>query len=173
MIRCENWKWPETLVLIVHGYQTPQFENFVIPLTWLSYPTTSKHSYPCYGFLTSQFQNLPNPSHRIFLDWGSHFCIFSEISRNYMSIKIYIVNNITVLVWHNIFSLDFYVYEPWCQQEGSSKCLSPIPPPTRFSQGFFCFLPINVLSTLFCCDQVLILLFCLNVSLQCFFTVLP
>ena len=115
LIRCENWKWPETLVLIVHGYQTPQFENFVIPLTWLSYPTTSKHSYPCYGFLTSQFQNLTNPSHRILLDWGSHFCIFSEISRNYMSIKIYIVNNITVLVWHNIFSLGFFACEPWCQ----------------------------------------------------------
>ena len=29
-------KWPETYVLILHGYRTPQFQNFAIPPIWLS-----------------------------------------------------------------------------------------------------------------------------------------
>ena len=30
------WKWPETYVLILHSYWTPQFQNFAIPPIWLS-----------------------------------------------------------------------------------------------------------------------------------------
>ena len=29
-------KWPETYVLTLHGYRTPQFQNFAIPPIWLS-----------------------------------------------------------------------------------------------------------------------------------------
>ena len=60
------------------------FKIFAIPPKWLSHPTISKYCYPCYGFLTPQFQNtsnpphgfltpqfqnISNPPHGIFLDW--------------------------------------------------------------------------------------------------------
>ena len=52
LIKCEkivSWlmqyskkygKWPETWVLILHIYWTQQFQNFAVPLIWLSHSTT-------------------------------------------------------------------------------------------------------------------------------------
>ena len=38
------WKWPETYVLILHSYWNPQFQNFAIPLIWLSSHSIRGHS---------------------------------------------------------------------------------------------------------------------------------
>ena len=58
-----------TNLLIMCGYRIPQFPNFSIPPTWLSYLTTSKYYHPCYGFLTPRFQNFTKPQYHIFVDW--------------------------------------------------------------------------------------------------------
>ena len=97
-------------LLYGHGYQIQEIQNFIIPSTWLSYPTASKHCYACYGFLIPQFQNFADLSPwKIF--WignpSSYILVFLEIGRNYispvMSIVIIIVSIITLLVSQNIF----------------------------------------------------------------------
>ena len=97
-------------LLYGHGYQIQEFQNFIIPSTWLSYPTASKHCYACYGFLIPQFQNFADLSPwKIF--WignpSSYILVSLEIGRNYispvMSIVIIIVSIITLLVSQNIF----------------------------------------------------------------------
>ena len=59
LIKCENWKWPETLVFILHGYQTQQTQNFAIPPLWLPYPTISKHCFHCLTFSLHNFKISP------------------------------------------------------------------------------------------------------------------
>ena len=97
-------------LLYGHCYQIQEFQNFIIPSTWLSYPTASKHCYACYGFLIPQFQNFADLSPwKIF--WignpSSYILVSLEIGRNYispvMSIVIIIVSIITLLVSQNIF----------------------------------------------------------------------
>ena len=97
-------------LLYGHCYQIQDFQNFIIPSTWLSYPTASKHCYACYGFLIPQFQNFADLSPwKIF--WignpSSYILVSLEIGRNYispvMSIVIIIVSIITLLVSQNIF----------------------------------------------------------------------
>ena len=57
------WKWPETYVLILHSYWTPQFQNFAIPPIWLSshsiWLSTQRHCYPCITFSLHNFKLLP------------------------------------------------------------------------------------------------------------------
>ena len=102
-------------LLYGHGYQIQEIQNFIIPSTWLSYPTASKHCYACYGFLIPQFQNFADLSPwKIF--WignpSSYILVFLEIGRNYispvMSIVIIIVSIITLLVSQNIF-VEFFI----------------------------------------------------------------
>ena len=91
--------------------EPPQFQNFGIPPIWSSLSTIWKYCYPCYCFLTPQFQTLTNLLILIF--WGL------VISLNYITI-----NNITALVQCNtvLFRLDIlclfyfiffgYFYQP-------------------------------------------------------------
>ena len=54
------WKWPETYVLILHSYWTPQFQNFAIPPIWLSsHSITQRYCYPCITFSLHNFKLLP------------------------------------------------------------------------------------------------------------------
>ena len=54
------WKWPETYVLILHSYWTPQFRNFAIPLIWLSsHSITQRYCCPCITFSLHNFKLLP------------------------------------------------------------------------------------------------------------------
>ena len=54
------WKWPETYVLILNSYWTPQFQNFAIPSIWPS--STQRYCYPTitHYFVTPQFQTFTN-----------------------------------------------------------------------------------------------------------------
>ena len=53
------WKWPETYLLILHGYWTPQFQNFAIPPIWLSSDSlTQRYCYPCITFSLYNFKLL-------------------------------------------------------------------------------------------------------------------
>ena len=54
------WKWPETYVLILHSYWTPQFQHFTIPPIWLSsHSMTQRYCYPCVTFSFHNFKLLP------------------------------------------------------------------------------------------------------------------
>ena len=54
------WKWPETYVLILHSYWTPQFQHFTIPPIWLSsHSITQRYCYPCVTFSFHNFKLLP------------------------------------------------------------------------------------------------------------------
>ena len=54
------WKWKETYKLILHSYWSPQFQNFVIPPTWLSsHSVTQKYCYSCITFSLHNFKLLP------------------------------------------------------------------------------------------------------------------
>ena len=51
------WKWPETYVLILHSYWTPQLQNFAVPPIWLSsYSITQKCCYLCMAFSLHNFK---------------------------------------------------------------------------------------------------------------------
>ena len=66
------WKWPETYVLILHSYWTPQFQNFAIPPIWLSshsiWLPTQRHCYPCITFSLHNFKLLPKYPTYVFSD---------------------------------------------------------------------------------------------------------
>ena len=105
LIKCENWKWPEPQVLLLHhchGYGVALFQNFAISLTWLSWhshPTISKFN----QLFTMESFWIVNPSFYFFI-------IFLEINRNYiMLIMITIASNITVLVSQNIIFFAFFM----------------------------------------------------------------
>ena len=164
-IKCENWQWPRTQVLLLHGhgYQIPQFQNFIIFPIWLLYPTTSKPWYPCYGFLILQFQNFTN-----LLPWNCSrlaialfiFLFFLEIGRNYimsiMSIIITIVSNVTVLVSQNIIFFGFSMPMSHGVNNKTPPSVSPhLPLPYQvFARFVYCFTR-NVWSTFNSCDQVI------------------
>ena len=123
MIKCENWKWPETQVLLSPAWP------------WLSNSTISKFCHFSYMASSSpNFKNLANFSPRNFLGLVIHliFLFFLDIGRNYISpnifITITIVSNITVLVSQNIIFFGFFTA---MSQEDFSKCLpqphSPLP----------------------------------------------
>ena len=112
------------MVIIIEWHN---FKFFFISPSWLSYPTTSKHCYLCYGFLIPQFQNSTN-----FSSWNffglviPHF--FLELCRNYiMSIIFTIVSNMTVLVLQNIIFLGFFM--PRSHDFNIIRRLLQAPPP--------------------------------------------
>ena len=121
----------------LHGYQNLQ--NFVIFLTWLSHPTTSKYCYLWYGFIPPQFQNFTNPPRGIFLDWCSHLIKYVELSRWKVCAKyIIVVSNITVLVSHSVLFFEYFMR----MSHGVNKKTPPsafphLPFPTRFSADLF------------------------------------
>ena len=83
------WKWPETYVLILRSYWTPQFPNSAIPPICLSsHSITQKILLSLHYFLTLQFQTFTKIP---------HFFFFFEIGRKYVSIIVNIISNNTVL----------------------------------------------------------------------------
>ena len=52
-------KRSEILTCILHGYQTPQLQNFAIPPTWLSFVKASKYAIPAMAFSPHNFEGLP------------------------------------------------------------------------------------------------------------------
>ena len=52
-------KWPETFVLILHSYWTPQFQNFSISTIWISHSITQRYCYPCIAFSLDNLKLLP------------------------------------------------------------------------------------------------------------------
>ena len=96
------WKWPETYLLILHGYWTPQFQNFAIPPIWLSsHSITQRYCYPCITFSLHNFKLLPICQLE-FLGLVIP-CVFLllffllRFLRNYVSIIVNIISNNTVL----------------------------------------------------------------------------
>ena len=115
------------------GYQAQQFQNFAIPPTCLSYPTAPKHCY-----------------HPTFFFWGGG----GGGGRNYMSIIITIVSNITVLVSHIIFFGFFMPTSHGVNKKTPSSAYPTSISPYQVFIRFVCFTR-NTLSTFFCCDQVI------------------
>ena len=130
-------------MLILHSYWTPQFQNFchfsymvitlynlleksMLSLLLLSHPTISKFYQPT----NWNFFGLVIPLNFFFL----------EIGRNYVSIIITIISNITVC-------------------HGVNKKTPPIVSPTSFPYQVFtrlvCCFTRNTLSTFFCSDQII------------------
>ena len=99
------WKWPETYKLILHSYWTLQFQNFAIPLTWLtSHSTTQRYCYPCFKFSLHNFKTFTNLLIGIFgVSNPTFFFFFLRFLRNYVPIIVYspiivnIISNSTVL----------------------------------------------------------------------------
>ena len=73
LIKCENfvsclmqyskkyWKWPETYLLILQSYWTPQFQSFTFPSRWLSsHSISQRYYYPCITFLLHNFKLFTN-----------------------------------------------------------------------------------------------------------------
>ena len=144
MIKCEKCvsclmkylkkyeKWPETYMLILHScYWTPQFQNFAIPPKWLSHSITQRYCYPSIALSLHNFKLLP-------ICWLGFLGLviplnFFKIGRNYVSIIVTIISNITLL----------QCYLPWIfiairrlLQLSVHWGLNP-PPPSKTSP--FCF----------------------------------
>ena len=112
------------------------------------------------GFLTSQFQNFTNLSQWNFFGLVSNptysfIYLFIEICRNYMSITITIVSNITVLVSHNIIFCGFFMpMSHGFNKKTTSSAFQHLHPPYQVFNRFVCFTR-NALSIFFCCDQII------------------
>ena len=92
------WKWPETYVLILHIYWTPQFQNFAIPPIWLSsHSITQRYCYPCITFSLHNFKLLPIYQLEFLGIVIPLFFFFLRFLRNYVSIIVSIISNDTVL----------------------------------------------------------------------------
>ena len=90
------WKWPETYVLILHSHWTPQFQNLAIRLISLSHSITQRYCYPCIALSLNNFKLFPICLLE-FLGLVIPRNYFFEICRNYVSVIITIISNITVL----------------------------------------------------------------------------
>ena len=123
-------------MLILHGCQTLQFQNFVIPSTWLSHQTTSKYCYPCYSFLTQKFQILPTLYMEFF--WignpTSFFFFFLKTGINYVSIITTIVINFTALISHNAIFVGYFMPMSHGVNKKTSRSASLT---CQFSPGLF------------------------------------
>ena len=128
------------------GFRTQQFQNFSIPPPWLSYVTTSKYCYPCYGFLTLQFKILPTLNLEFFF-WLV-ILLLLEIGRNYMSI-------ITKFFGY------FMPMSNGVNTKTSSSTSPDFPPPYQvFTRFVWCFTR-NNLSTFVCSDQIICKRYCI------------
>ena len=91
------WKWPETYVLILHSYWTPQFQNFChSSYMFMITLYNSKILLSLHCFLTPQFQTFTNLLIGIF-ESSNSTQFFLEVERNYASIIVTIISNITAL----------------------------------------------------------------------------
>ena len=82
----------QILLFLLYGYHTPQLENIALPAIVFSLHTRT-------------FMNL-----LIGIFWVSNLTKFSlKIDRNYVSILITIISNITVLVSHNVICFIFFM----------------------------------------------------------------
>ena len=137
----------------------PKNSKFIPPI-WLSYLTDS--TYPCYGFLILQLQNV-NSLHGISLDWylipftffTYLFIYFLEKGRNYVSFIITIVSNITLLLSHTVIFFRYFI----SLSHGVNKKAPPSAPllPSLyhvFTRYVYCF-TVNTLPTLFCSKQII------------------
>ena len=98
----------------MHGYRTPQFYNFT-------------------NFSPGKFFGL-----KIEFFSLSFFFFFLETRRNYMSIIITIVSNITLSVSRNIIFLKFFMpMSHGVNKKTPLSAFSHLPPPTRFLPDLF------------------------------------
>ena len=98
------------------------------PSTWLSHHTTSQYCYPCYGFLTPQFQILPT----------LHMEFFASVIST-------IVSNIAVLVSHSAIFFEYFMP----MSHGANKKTPP-------SASFHLRLPYQVFTRFVCCKYFLL-----------------
>ena len=90
---------------------------------------------PDIAFSPHNFKILP-ANHMEFF-WVSYLTqFFLEIGRNYVSIIITIISNITVLVSHNVICFRYFIPMSHGVSKNAPPILSPIPP-TRFSPELF------------------------------------
>ena len=117
-------KWPETYVLILHScYWTPQFQNFAIPPKWLSHSITQRYCYPSIALSLHNFKLLP-------ICWLGFLGLviplnFFKIGRNYVSIIVTIISNITLLQCY--FALDIYCNKKAPPTHSVHWGLNPLP----------------------------------------------
>ena len=137
VIEPHNFKF---LSFLLHCYHIPHLKNFAILIL---------------AIFTSQFKNFTNHSHEIFLVGCSPWFFFED--RNYVSIIITIISNITVSVYHNIICLRYFMPMTHVVNEKALLIVS-ISPPTFSSYKtftrFVCCFTRNTLSNFFCSDQV-------------------
>ena len=137
------WEMTKNLAPHPAWLSNPTVSKFVIPSTWLWQHTTSKYCYPCYGFLSFQFENFTNPLHGIFgielvisviiiiinniivINIIIIIIIIIAISRNYVSIIITIVSNITVLVPHNAIFFGYFMTLNYGVNKKTPQIVSP------------------------------------------------
>ena len=117
------------MVIKIHNFKILPFL-----LKWLSHPTTSKYCYPCC---------LSHPTVSKFYQPS-----FLEIGRNYKSNIIVIVNNITVLMSHNvIFHGSFMPMSHGVNKKTCPSTSSHISSPYQVFIRFVCSFTRNTLST--------------------------
>ena len=97
------------LPFVLHGYQTPQLK-ILLSLLFLSHPIISKF----YQHTKWNFFGFVIPLN-----------IFLEIGRNYVSVIITIINNITVLVSHYVICFGYFI----SMSHGVNKKTPPIVSP--------------------------------------------
>ena len=133
-------KWPET------GAQSALSLNPTISKFCLS-----SYFYCCYCFLTLQFRNFVNLKLE-FLWVSNPSSISLKIKRNYVSIIITIVGNITVLVSYNALDI-LCLWAMVSVRKSSSYRHHPsyLPGLSRY----VCCFTRNTLSILFCSDQII------------------
>ena len=119
VIELHNFK---IMLFLLHGYHTLQLKNIAVPAI-----DFSPHNFKILPTCHMEFFWVINPNQ-----------FFLETGRNYVSIIITIISNITVLVSNSVFC--FGCFMP--MSHGVNKKAPPIvsPPPllfTRFSSGSF------------------------------------
>ena len=111
-----------------------------------------KYCYPSYCFLIPQFQNFINLAHEFFLFQYSYL-IFLQIGRNYVSIIITVISNISVLVSHNAICSGCFMPLSHGVNKKALPVVSPPPSPYQVFTRLFCCYTSNTLS-IFCHDQI-------------------
>lgn len=124
VIKCHDFKIFPSLL---RGCPTLQLQNIAIPTMAFSF-----HSFKILPNLHMEFFWIDNPS--CLFVW-----FFLDICRNYVSITITTVSNITMFVSYNVI-IWFGYFMPMSygvNKESSQVSLITSLPPTRFSPGFF------------------------------------
>ena len=114
--------------------------NILLSLVLLSHSTISK---------------FYQPTNSIF--WGLVIPLnfFLEIGKNYVSIIITIISNITLLVSHNIIYFGYFMPTSHGTNKKAPPIVSPTPLPYQVFTRFACCFIRNSVSTFFYADQII------------------